>query len=343
MNHREEAKVTRDNGLCTFLDDNALVYADDVAFEAIATKTIADYALTKAAATADTANNKGYSVDKVISKDKVSILACQLCASSQVRLDMLGNNTLSKSLNSTVTFYSKASDSKAASRLQNVHDVMSKNLELITTDYLTAADLLTLQTEIDDYTGLSGTTTSVNANSPVITKQLAAAIKTGSVDVSNIKKLARKYLTTNPTFYNGLLKVCKIPPITVRHTTVIINVTDAGTAAPLDKVKGTLSKTKELVTSNPAGIIIYSNVSAGLAISTYALPGFITGVQNVKIARGTTNSFAFALHAGVMTTEMEDAIAARVNAFIVAEETKKAAKAAKEKARKAAKAAKAKG
>ncbi len=341
MNHREEAKITRDNGLCTFLGDNAAAYAGDVAFGTIATKTIADYALTKIAAAADAADNKGYSLDKLVLKEKAGVLACQLCASSQVKLDSIGNYIVSKSLNATVTFYTKASDAKAASRLQNVHDVMSNNLTDITADYLTAAELVELQTEINSYTSASGTTTSVNTTSPVVTKALKNAITTGSTDVVSIKKLAKKYMKTNPTFYNNLLKTCKIPPITVRHTPVVITVTNATTGTPLENVKGTLSKTKELGTSNPAGIINYTNVSAGAAISTYKLEGFITGVQNLKIARGKTNTFNFALVLGIMTAEMDAEVLAKVEAFILAEETKKAARVAKEKVRKAAKAAKA--
>ena len=74
-------------------------------------------------------------------------------------------------------------------------------------------------------------------------------------------------------------------------------------------------------------------------MATFALPGFITGVQTVRIIRGATNTFAIALVPGTMTAEMEAAITAKVDAFIVAENVKKAAKAAKAKARKDAKAA----
>ena len=341
MDHQQEARIARDNGLCTFLGDNAAAYAGDVAFGTIVTKTVADYTLTKIAAAADAADNKGYSVDKLVFKEKAGVLACQLCASSQVKLDSVGNYIVSKSLNATVTFYTKASDAKAASRLQNVHDVMSKNLTEIGTDYLKAADLVELQTEINSYTSASGTTTSVNTTSPVVTKALKDAINTGSADVVSIKKLERKYIKTNPTFYNNLLKNCKVPPITVRHTPVVIAVTNAATNAPLENVNGTLSKTKELGTSNPTGIINYTNVSAGLGISTYELARFITGVQNIKIARGKTSTFAFALIAGIMTAEIDAEVAAIVEAFILAEETKKAARAAKDKACKAAEAAKA--
>ena len=342
MNNVQEAKVKRDNSLATTLEDNATAYAGDTAFEAIVTKQAADYATTVAAATVAATNNTGYSLEKVNAKDAASVLASELCASSQVSLDISGNLIVSKSLNSTVTFYSKAADVTSAARLQNVHDIMQTNILIITPAYVTAAELTDLQTKINKFTGLSGTTTSVNSTSPVLTKAVKTAIKVGAADVVTVKKLIKKYVTSNPIFYSSVLKACKIPPIAVHHTPVNITLTDSITLALLPDVKGTLSKTKELGLSNSLGIMPYTDVSAGVAMATFALPGYITGIKSVRIIRGATNTFAFALVPGVMTAEMEAAITAKVDAFNTAQAAKKAAKAAKEKARRAAKAAKAK-
>jgi len=338
MTNEEDARIKRDNSLCTFLATNAAAFKGDIAFEAIVTKTTSDYAATVLAATAAETDNKGYSLEKVHAKEAACLLASQLCASSQVKLDLLGNVIVSSSLNSTVTFYSQATDVQSASRMQNVLDIMETNLAIITVGYLTEVQLSDFQTKINTFKGLSGTTTSVNSSSPITTKALIAAIKTGAANVVTVKKLAKKYPIINPPFYAGLLMACKIPPIVVRHTPVNITVTDAITKAPIENVKGTLSKTVELGLSTSTGIIPYSNVSAGTAISTYKLTGYMTGVQTVKIKRGVTNSFAFAMVAGTMTEEMDEAITAKVKAFLDAEVSKKVAKAAKAKASRAAKA-----
>ena len=341
MTNVEDAKIKRDGSLCNCLKVNAAVYKDDVAFEAIATKTNADYAITVLAAAAAETDNSGYSVEKQQAKEVASQLASQLCSSSQVKLDLLENIIVSRSLNSTITYYSQATDVQAASRMQNVHDVMEASLAIITVGYLTEAQLADFQTKINNFTGLSGTTTTVNRASPVATKALKAAIKTGASNALTVKKLVKKYPLINPKFHGEVLAACKIPPIIVRHTPVNITVTDAKTKVLLPNVEGTLSKTVELGLSNNYGIIPYANVSAGKAISTYKLYGYITGVQIVNIKRGVTNTFAFALLEGEMTAEMEEAITARVKAFMSAESSEKAAKAAKVKASKAAKAAKA--
>lgn len=88
--------------------------------------------------------------------------------------------------------------------------------------------------------------------------------------------------------------------------------------------------------STAEGIITYTNVSGGVAIATFSIDGYITGVQIVKIKRGKTNTFAFTLVAGIMTTEMKEAIDNKVKAFTLSQEAKKNAKTAKAKARKAA-------
>ena len=128
MNNKIEAYVKRDNGLCTFLADNATAYTGDAAFEDVVEKQAADYALTVTAAAATTADNTGYSVEKVNAKYAGSIMASEMCASSQVKLDMLGKIVISQSLNSSFSFFYNCSDVLSASRMQNVHDVIETNI-----------------------------------------------------------------------------------------------------------------------------------------------------------------------------------------------------------------------
>jgi len=340
MTNVEDAKVKRDSNICTYLIENNAAFAGDIAFETLVAKIKADYALTVIAVSEDAEDNTGYSAEKTIAKIDAATLGSEYCASSQVKLDSLGNLSISQSLNSAITFYTTPSDIVATCRLQNAHDIMNTNLTLITPDYLKPAQLATFQTKINKFTSIRGTTSIVNNATPVKTKALSDAIKTGATNVLNIQKLAKKYIVTNPTFYNELQRNCKIPPIAVRHTTVIVTITNAANATPIEGVSGTLSKTRELGVGSPEGIVIYQNVSAGAAISTYAHAGFITGVQNIKIKRGKINNYTFALKAGTMTTELEAELTAQINAFKTAVAARKASKAAKAKASKEAKAAK---
>ena len=64
MNHQQEAKIARDNGLCTFLAENALIFTADKALQALVLKINTDYDTTTKAATAAASDNKGFSAKK---------------------------------------------------------------------------------------------------------------------------------------------------------------------------------------------------------------------------------------------------------------------------------------
>ena len=335
MTNRQAAQETRNVTVCEFLlvPANAAIYAGNVAFSTIATKMQTDSAAAVVAGDNAVADNTGYSMDKEIAKDGASQVAAQLCASSIVKLDMMGNNAISKSLNGTVTYYFSAKDAICGNRLMNVYNVMHTNLATITPDYLTAPQLVTLLSKITTYTSTKGSSSLINNNSPVLTKAYGTAMKLTSSNVATIKELAKFYKATHPLFYDGIMKACKMPAVTVRHTPVIVTITDASTTGVLAGVGGTLTKSKEIPVSNVAGIMTYATVSSGSATATFAKTGFITDIRTLNILRGKTNNFFVALVSGIMTTEQVTAINTRV-AQAIADD--KAAIVAKKKARTAA-------
>ena len=336
MNNRQAAQETRNIATCEFLTvpANAAIYAGNVAFSTISTKMQADSAAAVIAGTNAAADNTGYSLDKVIAKDAVSQVAAQLCASCIVQLLILGNNALAKSLNGAATYYSTAKDAICTNRLMSVYNVMFDNLALITSDYLTAAQLATFLTKINTYTTTKGSSTLRNNNSPVLTKTFNTAMKLTSTDVATIKELAKFYKTTQPVFYAGIMKACKMGAVTVRHTPVVVTITDASTTGVLAGVAGTLTKSKELPKSNIAGVMTYARVSAGNATATFAKAGYITGIKALDILRGKTNALSVALVPGIMTAEQEQAIKDTIATIIAAD---KAIIAEKKKVRKEAK------
>jgi hypothetical protein len=336
MNNRQAAQETRNITVCEFLavPANAAIYAANVGFSTSATKMQTDSAAAVIAGTNAAADNTGYSLDKSIAKEAVSQMAAQLCASSIVQLLILGNNALAKSLNGTVTYYFAAKDAISTVRLMSVYNTMTTNLALITPAYLTAAQLATFLTLINTYTTTKGSSTLINNNSPVLTKTFDTAMKLTSADVATIKELAKFYKKTQPVFYAGIMKACKMPAITVRHTPVVLNVTNASDGSVLSGAESMLTKSKELLTSNIYGVIKYVKVSAGSATGTISKVGFITRTLPMEIVRGVTNTFNVALVPGIMTAEQEEAIKATI-AQVIADE--KAIIAAKKKAKKDAK------
>lgn len=335
MTNRQAAQETRNVTVCEFLlvPANEAIYTANVAFNTIATKMQTDSNAAVVAGDNAAADNTGYSMDKDISKEAVSQMAAQMCSSCKVKLDMLGNNAISNSLHGAATYYSSAKDAICGNRLMNAYNVMHANLAMITVDYLTAAQLATFLNKINAYLDTKGSSSLVNNNSPVLTSTYATAIKLTNKDVAIIKELAKFYKKTQPLFYAGLMKACKMPAVTVRHTPVIITITDASTTGVLAGVGGTLTKSKELPVSNVAGVMTYATVLSGSATSTFAKTGFITAIRTINILRGKTNSYAVALVPGIMTAEQETAINTTV-AQAIADD--KALIVAKKKARTAA-------
>ncbi len=161
-------------------------------------------------------------------------------------------------------------------------------------------------------------------------------MKLTSSDVATIKELVKFYKKTQPVFYDGIMKACKMGAITVRHTPAVINVTDASDGSVVQGAESTLTKSKEVLISNIYGVIKYVKVSAGFTTGTIAKVGYITQILPMEIVRGVTNTFNVSLVPGIMTAEQKEAVKATI-AQVIADE--KAIIAAKKKAKKDAKAA----
>ena len=339
MTNRQAAQETRNIAVCAFLEvpANLAIYTANVAFSTSATKMQTDSAAAVIAGTNAAADNTGYSMDKEIAKEGASQMAAQLCASCIVQLVILGNNALAKSLNGSASYYFAAKDAICTTRLMSMYNTMDTNLVLITPAYLTAAQLATFLTTINTYTTTKGSSTLINNNSPVLTKTFGTAMKLTSTDVATLKELAKFYKKTQPVFYAGIMKACKMPAVTVRHTPVVINVTNASDNSALSGAESMLTKSKELLISNIDGAIKYLKVSAGAATGTISKVGFITKILPMEIVRGATNTFNVALVPGIMTAAQEQEVK-DIIAKVIADD--KALIAANKKAKKEAKAAK---
>jgi len=207
---------------------------------------------------------------------------------------------------------------------------MSENLLLITDDYLTPAQLTDFLKKINTYATTKGSSSLVNNNSPVLTEAYNTAMKLTTSDVVTIKELAKFYKTLHPAFYAGIMRACTMPAVNVHHTPLVITITDASTTGVLANVGGKLTRTKELPTSNVAGIMIFATVSAGSATATFTKKGYISAIKTVNILRGKTNNYTVALVPGVMTAEQQEAFKETLATIIASE---KAAVAAKKKAK----------
>lgn len=304
MTKNESAKMNRNTATCNCLENNLGIFSTaDPALKSCYTKIKNDTADTVLSAIAASANNTGYSADKIIAKKEVSLIASSLSGSAQVKFDILNNNTLSRSLNSTQSFYINASDAVTEVRLMNAYDIMNTNATLITPDYVTPAQLTSFLNKITAYTTISGTSINVNKVSPVLTKKFKADLKMTSEDIVSIKKLMLKYKKTNTSFYYAVMVCCKIPAVPVVHTPLVVTITSSVDESPIPDVKGTLTNSKETPISTKLGIMTYETVLRGNKVATFTHPKFISKEVDIHIISGETNSLSITMSPIILKEE----------------------------------------
>ena len=296
MTKNESARMNRNTATCTCLELNLKVFSTtDPALMSCYTKFKSDSADTVISAVAASANNTGYNADKIIAKMDIGLVASALCSAAQVKFDLLHNNTLSKSLNSTQTFYTNVSDAIAEVRLLNAYDIMNSNVTKLTPDYVTPTQLTDFLAQINDYTKISGTSMNINKVSPGLTKTFKSDLKLTSADIVSIKKLMLKYKKTNPAFYVAVMLSCKIPVVAVAHTPFVITITNSLDGTPISNVKGTLTTSTQTPVSTSKGIMTYDTVLGGDKVSTFTHDKFITKSVDIHIISGETNSLSITM------------------------------------------------
>jgi hypothetical protein len=295
MNNVEQAKLSRDAGLATFLNDNAAEYATNNAFIAIATKYATDYGILTGTVPAAGADNSGFNEEKLDNKELASAEAATLSASAQVQLDSLGMFSVSGKLHDAENYYFNVSDAESAGRLQGAHDTMNDNLPTLSPDYVTSGDLSAFQTLIDNFTKAQGTSESVHAISPAFTAQFKSALKVVDKDVVSILKLGKKMKISNPNFYTALVKQCKLPAVNVHHTTLHITIQDKTTGAPVAGGTITVSNTKKIATADTAGFGEIDELHDGNPTLNITAPGYTTYSSLIHIASGRENDYTIQL------------------------------------------------
>lgn len=295
MTNLEQAKMQRNKATDNYLSSNAAVFASDNVLIALAAKAKTNFATAEASAALASVDNKGYSAEKVTAKNNASVAASTLAASAQLKLEAIGKHSTSVTLHDAESYYNAPSDAIASARLQEAHDIMAANLNDLKPDYVTDAELTSLQALIDKFAHTAGSSASVNQSSPSLTKQFKADLKVTDTDIADIQKRAKKYQLTNTKFYDGLMNVTEIPAVAVRHTSVEITVTDEN-GDPLEDVAATLATSKETPLSDLNGILHFDKISrAGQVILTLKKPGYKDVRTYIHVVSAQTNPFSFTL------------------------------------------------
>lgn len=256
MTNNQQAKMTMYSGIDTFLTDKAAVYAANVAFtkQTALFTTAFDTAVTKSLKT--NTDNKGFSVDKDLAKKAMAERTAILAGFARVRFSELGKFDLAGQLSIAVSEYTRVSDSVSSKMAQAALDLMNANIADLTPDYVTAADLTALQTLITAFANTRGSSAMTKQTEPADTAAFKEAIKQCDKTIDDLLILGRFYIATDPDFYNQLLLVAVMPAVNIHHTSLIIQVTDSVTNAPLQGVTASIGD-KSAVSDLTGTISIY--------------------------------------------------------------------------------------
>ena len=245
-------------------------------------------------ATAAGVDNKGFSQDKLDAKFEMSFQAACLAGSAQVKLESLGKNSIARQMHSAETYYMQAADSEASTEVRALHDLLVDNLSVLTPDYVSAAQLLDLQSLITVFMTTQGSSAAVHRISPELTQVFnndLAACKKNGVD---LKKLIKKYKKSNNLFYKSVVDVMK-PKNTVHHTDIDLLVIDALTELPIKDAVATFSDSAKTGISKEDGSLLVEEIFHGEKTMTVISTDHLPSVTTVNIISGKTNSFKIML------------------------------------------------
>jgi len=295
MNNLEQAKITRNEGMEVFLNQNSNIYKSDVAMNALVTKFATNKKAVTDIAALMGADNSGFSQNKADAKLDMGDFAATLSGTAQVKLDELGKHDVSMQLHDSISYYTKPADAEAAARAQAAHDVIVANLAALSPDYVKQEALDTLQKLINTFTGTQGVSQAVRTATPAVTAQFKSNIKLTDTNAKDFVKLGRKYKAINKPFFDALVAVCKTPAVAVQHTNIDVTVKDSVTNNPVAGAMATLSNSKKTAASINTGFLHFEEVSAGNATLSINAKGYNPFNMLIHINSGKDNSFDVAL------------------------------------------------
>jgi hypothetical protein len=295
MNNVEQAKITRNEGMEVFLNQNSNTYKSDVALNALVTKFAANKKAVTDIAALMGANNSGFNQNKADAKLDMGDFAATLSGSAQVKLDSLGKHDVSMQLHDAISYYTSPADAEAAARAQAAHDLMVANLTDLSPDYVKQEELDTFQTLINTFTGTQGVSQAVRTATPAVTTQFKSNIKLTDTNAKDLVKLGRKYKAGNKPFFDALVAVCKTPAVAVHHTNVDVTIKDSATNNPISGAIATLSNSKKTAASIDTGFLHFEQVSPGNANLTVNAIGYKPFSILIHINSGKDNSFNVAM------------------------------------------------
>ncbi len=297
MNNLQLAQELMHTSLNNFIDSNAPIYAADAAMQNAITGFKNKLAEIKACGDFLATDKKALTQKMLDAKLELASTISTQCKIAIIGMKNAGVDLSSVQFELHNSAYVKMPHAEFVHVVNQNRDLLSNNLATLTPTYFTAQDL----TQLDQFIATYGTEL---ANSKALIKAMPAkrAEYRRLIDevrdiIDNIRVIAKRYKTTNTTFYEQLLDVSTVKQVNVHHTSVQLTIKRSTDGAAIANAAVTFNNSKKQGQTDETGKVTINEIRNGKVTVTVQAAGFQTLVKEVHIEQGKENVFEVTLAA----------------------------------------------
>ncbi len=289
MNAYQIATTTMHNGLNTFLDKNAAIYANDNAFLKGVTTFKNKLAIQSNYRPQLATNTEAYSHIKRELKQVLADSIARFSGLGYVGLKQAALNLEAAKLTTAFSEYYYCADAALEDLAQANREVLNNNLAVLSPDYVTAADIAAVDAAILQFSKAKGSSESVYKDSPSLRSGFRGAIAETNDAIADLRFLGLRYKLSNEDFYNSLIHESTVIRVNTHHTSLKVVVLNANDGSKVMNAIASLNKSKKTGNSDNDGLIEIDEIANGKTILTIKASGYKELVQTIYIERGRTN------------------------------------------------------
>ena len=296
MTDLQKAKMKRNIALLELLESYKKTFENDNEFVYFYDKLAKDHKKAVESELEISKDDMAFNLDKAKLKKEVSMLASHLCAVALDAFKEWNEKNLLKGVKFGYLHFSRCNDFITEERVKKVHQLLHKEIESLSPNYITHEQLGEFKDKIKEFVDTPGSSSIVDRPLVELTTKFRADLKLTDVDTRYILKKIETYKNKHKDFYDGIVNITTLPPMEDElTTTVTFLITDSKTGLPLQNVSGILDKSEETPFSDIDGKLAYVDTKAGRGIATFILDGYHDNVSIVKIKAAVENIFEIAM------------------------------------------------
>ncbi len=289
MNNYQIAQNTMHTAFKEYLQANASIYSTDVTFQNNVNTYLAKKDELQAIIEYLEADKAPYSKEKDALKRSLTNLIIDIAGYAKVGFIENKMSIEADQMNISSSYFLYQADTVCAERVGTIRNIINDHMSVLNPNYVTVADIATLDKALADYIGSKGTSETIHHNAPDKRKQLKECLRELDDLKDRVLLLSKRFRTSHPDFFMELDNAGSLGVINVRHTSIVVEVSNATDGTKVANAIVKINKSKKVATSDSVGKASLIQVSHGKAILTLTAPGFKVFTQEINIEQGKEN------------------------------------------------------